>query len=290
MKRHVNRLGRLFGRWMANFQKHEIPTRSASIAYTITLSLAPLVLLLLSVFSWMSPAHQAQVYVLLDEYIGPAASEVVQIIAANTENNPNAASLSGLIGLLILLFSASTLFVQLRDSMNVISGRYSQDESYAFTDWLKDRFTAIAVVFGFILVSVLSVAINSAVNVYFEGDQSQWVGMLAGAVDFLIFLGLFIFLYMAIPSRRLSKRTTLLIAFITAVLFNLAKYALSLYLTNSSFGSSYGAAGSLVVILFWGYASAAIILSCYELGCTLSKMNKTAHHPTAGTASANHPS
>lgn len=264
-------MGNVFQSWLANMQKHEVTTRSSAVAFNIILSLAPLVLLALTAFGWLEPTKRESVFSAIDAYVGPAGGELLRSIGSNTDENSYTASLSGLLGLALLFFSASTLFVQLRAAMDKIS-EGADEGSSVVRALIKDRISAIAIVFGFIVFSALSVAVNSAIGVYVEQTDNRGAALFTRTFDFLIFFGLFIYLYSTVPSQRLHTRATVSVAALTTLLFHLSKYVLSLYFKNMPLISFYGAAGSLVVVLLWGYVAALILLASFELGSTIVRM------------------
>jgi membrane protein len=202
--------------------------------------------------------------------LGTESGKAVQDIVQSTSADPSTSLLASVVGFVTLLFGASGVFGQLQTSLNAIWGVQPKPGRGLF-GIVRDRFLS----FGFILAIgfLLLVSLVLTAAIAFLGQQfgSMIPGMealvqslnsiLSVAVITLLFAMLFKFL----PDARIAWHDVWIGAFITAALFTVGKFALGFYLGKSGVASSYGAAGSLIVLLLWVYYSSQIVFFGAEL-------------------------
>jgi len=163
-----------------------------------------------------------------------------------------------------LFVGATGVFVQLQDALNSIWG-VRRKPGRGLRNFLKDRLLSFALVVGIgflLLVSLILSAGLSALGNFMVGllpAQAtfwQWINF---GVSFGVITLLFAIIFKVLPDVKIAWRDVWIGALLTALLFNLGKYLLGLYLGWSSVTSAYGAAGSLVIVLLWVYYSAQIL-------------------------------
>lgn len=170
------------------------------------------------------------------------------------------------IGLVTLVISAGTVFASLQSALNKVWEVEAKPKS-AVVKYLASRLISLALVasFGFLmLVSLVLdaalVAFSERLTLWLSGVTSVVVTVLNIAVSYAIITFIFALLFKVLPDARIRLRNVWLGAFVTAVLFTLGKYLISMYIAYGNVGDAYGAAGAIVIILVWVYYSTVIML------------------------------
>jgi membrane protein len=243
------------------------PRLGAALAYYTVFSVAPLLVLSIAVVGMVfgQEAARGQVMAQIRDLVGdPVASAVQGLIARSSDTSSGI--LATLVSVGTLLLGASWVFSELQSSMNVIWDA-PPPRSSGVSGLVKDRLFSFAMVLavGFLLlVSLILSTVLSAISTYFQyllpGATSAWAiyGLDLGA-SLAIFSLLFALMFKVLPDVNNTWRDVWLGAVVTAVLFAVGKVLLGLYLGRASVTSTYGAAGSLIVLLLWVYYSAQIL-------------------------------
>ncbi len=241
-----------------NCMKHDVLTLAAALAFYTTLSLAPLLLLMISVLGFFGPDSAHQLMVQVDSLMGPQAAEAVKMIVENAANKPLTASAAGIIGIIAIVFSASGVFSQLQSSLNIIWDSSQVKPGGGFQLFLKNRIFSVGIVVVFIFLAVVSLSVNLFLSMILPATENIWKWM-----DALISLGVFSYLFALVfrylPDRHTPWKEALVGGALTSILFSFGKFLIGVYLGSSAIGSAYGAAGSLIVLLTWVYYSSIII-------------------------------
>jgi len=244
--------------------RHEIFTLSGSLAYTTALALAPFVLILLSVASLLGPELQEKLYLNMASSIGEKAGKTIIEIVQNTRKNSDISGISGLIGFVILIISASAIFAQMRVALDKINEHKVDTSKSGIWLFIKDRFFSMGLVFGFAFLSIVSLMVSTAIAAVFTGAEGfLWEG-LSIVINLILFSVLFTAIFRAIPSDNLAWKQCRVAGFVSAIFYLIGKNLISLYLAHAGLESSYGAAGSLVAFLAWVYYTALTLLISYE--------------------------
>lgn len=256
---------------------------AAALAYYGVFSIPPLLLLLLvvlgRVFGSQFTEEQLQERI-LNQFSGLIGSSGAEALASVIENasRPDEGLVATVVGVVTLAFGASGLFSQLQDAMDTI-WEVAPDPDLGLLDKIKTRlfsFTMVAVILFLLLISLVVSAGLSALNEALTGLMPE-TGVLLLIVNFLISLVviilLFALVYKYIPSVKIAWRDVWIGAIITGILFTIGKEAISLYIGQSSTASSYGAAGSLVILLLWVYYAAQI----FFLGAEFTQVYANQH-------------
>jgi membrane protein len=162
------------------------------------------------------------------------------------------------------LFGASGVFSQLQETMNII-WKAKPPKINGILNWIRLRFLSFTMVLGIgflLLVSLLITAAISAAGRYLEGRIPGWEGLwhlINVGVSLGIVTLLFAMIYKVLPDTHVEWRDVWLGALVTAILFSLGKLGIGIYLGKTSVASSYGAAGSVAILLIWVYYSAQIL-------------------------------
>jgi membrane protein len=239
---------------------------AAALAYYTILSIAPMMVLAVAVAGLVfgEDAARGQIAAQLGHVVGPQASTAIQTIIANAKT-PESGILGTVVGVAVLLFGASGVFGELQASLNVV-WEVAPKPGRGIRGFIEQRFFSFSMVLGvafMLLVSLALSALLSAVGTIvadaLPGGAAVWQAM-----NFVVALGLitvlFAMIFKVIPDAKIAWRDVWVGAFVTALLFNLGKFALGLYLGHASLGSPYGAAGSIIVLVVWVYYAAQILL------------------------------
>lgn len=239
---------------------------SASLSYYTIFSLAPLLLLIISLTGifFGRDAVQGEIFKEIHGLIGSEAATQIQDIIKNMElsGETNAAMVvSGV----ILLIGATTVFVEIQDSINMIWKLKAKPQK----GWIKlieDRLLSSSLIISLGFLLIVSLLINGALVAL-----SEWLKNYFPSVTLIIFqivnilvifaviTTLFGVIFKVLPDAKISWKDVRYGAFFTACLFMLGRFLIGIYIDVTSTGSAYGAAGSLIVILVWVYYTAAIL-------------------------------
>lgn len=248
------------------FFDDNVPRLSAALAYYSIFSLAPLLLIAVSI-AGIFFGDDAASGVLDDQLksrMGDAAAATVQEMLANTRK-PADNLLATLTGLVLLVIGAGGVFGQLQDALNTVWG-ISPKPGRGLKGILKDRFLSFSMVLGIGFLLLTSLALSA----FLQGASDFvarvlplhplfWSG-LSAILSFLVITTLFAAILKILPDAEIGWRDVVEGAVFTSVLFALGKFALGWYLGREATSSSYGSAGSLVLILLWVYYSSTILL------------------------------
>ena len=245
---------------------------SASLAYYAIFSLAPLLVIVITMAGvfFGEEAARGQVAQEVSTHIGKSAGEAIQSVVQSSAAHKSSGALATAISTAVLLFGATTVFAELKDALNIVWGVVVKP-GRPFLTLLHDRFFSFSIVLaiGFLLLVSLVISILlGALGIYISG-RFQFHPLLLKTWDFIISFvvisGLFAMIFKLVPNVRLFWRDVVLGATATALLFGVGKLLIGYYLSTSTVASSFGAAGSVVIVLAWIYYSACILFFGAEI-------------------------
>ncbi len=254
-------LQRTFDAW----SKNEAPRLGAALAFYSTLSLAPLIMIVVGIVGLFlgHTAAEAELLAQVAGTIGPQGRDVV--LGLLRAQRPASGALASLIGILTLLFAASGVFGELRAALNMMWNVRPESQG-GLWEMIRQRFFSFGMVLavGFLLlISLVISAVLAAVGKFFA-EILPLPELILEGIHFVVSLagtaGLFALIFRYVPARRIAWNPLWIGATATALLFTLGEFAIGLYLGKAAIGSAYGAAGSLVVVTVWVYYSAMIFL------------------------------
>ncbi len=260
------------------WSEDNVPLLAAALAYYTVFSLAPLLLIAIAIagFFFGEEAARGEIIGQIQGLVGREGAQAIQAMIQNANRPGSGGTIATIIGVIVLLFGASGVFGQLQVALNTI-WEVKPKPGNGIKSFLQSRFLSFAMVLviGFLLlVSLVLSAILTAVSHYFGSLVPGFV-IVGQLVNFVISFGvvtvLIAAIYKFLPDVNIPWKNLWVGAGVTAVLFNLGKFLLGLYLGSSSVGSAYGAAGSLVVVLIWVFYSAQILLFGAEFTQVYSK-------------------
>ena len=261
---NISHIWALLKETYADWSRHNAPKLGAALAYYTVLSIAPLLVVVVAVIGlgFGQQAARGDILKQIEGLVGHEGAQAIQTVVAHAYQ-PKSGILASLLGIITLFLGASGVFVELRDSLNIV---WEVDRKPDAGIWaiVRDRFLSFGMVLavGFLmLVSLIVSAAISAASAYLgnllpvPGWSLQVANMLFSLV---VATAVFAMIYRFLPDTAIAWHDTLLGALFTSVLFTLGKHLIGLYLGQATIASAYGAAGSLVVVLVWVYYSAQI--------------------------------
>jgi membrane protein len=254
------------------------PRLGASLAFYTLLSLAPLLIVIVAVAALVygREAARGQLVWQIQGFVGPEGAMAIQGLIEGAYK-PGDGIVASLLGLLTLAFGASSVVVELRDALNTIWHVAPDPRNTGLASIFrlaKERFYSFALILGvgfLLLVSLLLNAWIAAMGSFFSSFLPTPEAVLHTAAFFLSFFVitfLFAAVYKLLPDVQLRWSDVVIGACVTSLLFTIGKQLIGLYLGKATFASTYGAAGSLVIVLVWVYYSAML----FFLGAEFTKV------------------
>jgi membrane protein len=262
----VKSIWKILQQAFTGFSNDGVLKMSGSLAYSTIFSIAPLIIVIifLADLFFGREAIEGTVYGQIEGFVGSQAAIEIQDMIRN-------ASLSGkskgaiVLGVITLLLGATSVFGEIQDSINRIWGLKPKPKK-GWVKMLLNRLLSFSVIgsLGFILL--VSLVLNTIIEALMDRLQQlfpQVTVLLAYIVNQVLILAITTFLFGVIfkvlPDALIKWKDVIVGAITTAILFMVGKFAITLYINNSSVGTAYGAAGSLVIVLLWVYYSSAIL-------------------------------
>ncbi len=244
--------------------KHRASSKGAALAFYTAFSIAPILVLVIAVagFFWGAEAAQGQLLSELKGLMGAQGAEAIQLVLAGAQDKEGGVWAT-IIATVLLLVGATTVFAELKDSLDEI---WQVPPTKEKTWWviLRTRLLSFGLILVLAFLLMVSLVVSTALTVvenYVGGlwkDAAVLLKWLSIAISFLVIAILFGVIYKLLPRIKLSWRDVTIGALGTAALFTLGKFVIGLYIGNSGVASSFGAAGSMIALLLWVYYSAQI--------------------------------
>jgi len=239
----------------------------AALAYYSLFSIAPLLLIIISVAGifFGEDAVRGAVFDQLSDLMGESGAQAIGEMLAHA-NRPKTGGLAALLGVFLLLFGASGVFGQLRAALDRIWRARTSAKSSGVWQWLRANLLSMGMVFAMAFLIAVSLVLSTVV-----ATLGKWWGaylggwtIVAQGLDLVISFGMltviFALIYKIMPRAKVEWHDVWIGAATTAVLFTIGKVLIGLYLGKSSIGTSFGAFGSLAIFMVWVYYSAQIFL------------------------------
>ena len=239
---------------------------SGSLAYFTVFSMGPMLIVIIffADLFWGREAIEGTIYGQLKGFVGSDAAAQLQDIIKKASLS-NKSTITAIIGSIMLLIGATTVFAEIQDSINTIWNLKAKPK----TNWLKlviDRILSFSVVvsLGFLLLVSLVIngimeALGNRLLTMFPDIAVILLYIFNIVLTFIVTSLLFAIIFKVLPDAKIKWKDVLMGAMVTAVLFMLGKFGISFYIGSSNVDNVYGTAGSLVVILLWVYFSSIIL-------------------------------
>lgn len=239
---------------------------SAALAYYTVFSLAPLLILVISIGSivFREDALNNTLYPHIKGYIGADAAAQVQSMVKSLQLSGKT-GFALISGIAVLLLGASSIFVEIQDSLNII-WRVKAKPKKGWLKLLQNRFLSFSLILGLGFLLMASLVVNLAINAlsdklahFLPGVTHLVLNGINLVVTLIVIATLFSIIFKFLPDVKIKWRDVRSGAIFTAVFFIIGQLLIGLYLKYSAQGSAYGAAGSLIVILVWIYYTSGIL-------------------------------
>jgi membrane protein len=254
-------------------------TTGASLAFYCAFSLAPLLVILLAVSGWVvgTETAYAQLKAQLTSLFGEASATT--LLEAMRKSQSPEGGLAAIISVSTLFIGATTVFAALESALETI-WQSAHMAPKGVRGWVRARLLSFGVILAVGFLLLISLTVSTALTSLrgaVAARETGWV-VIASIVDFLLSIavvtGLIALIYRYMPARRLPWHPILWGALVTALLFHLGKWAISLYLGHSTQPSAFGAAASFAALLLWLYYSAQIFLLGAEFTACLAGVER----------------
>lgn len=267
-------LAKLFAGAVSGFIDHNCNRMAAAVAYYTIFSLPAVLVIVISVAGlWFEPADvEGRIRREISYVVGESGAEQVQTMLAHA-NRPGRGIWGATVGVVLLVFGATGVMAQLQQSLNQIWQVAPKPSANPIWVFLSKRLLSLGMLLTFAFLMLVALVFSAAIAAIGErlafllpGEISETVLQVAHtSVSLVLIIALFAVLYRFMPDVRLAWADVLVAALFAGILFELGKAGLAIYLARSDVGSTYGAAGSLALIMLWVYYSSMIFLFGAEL-------------------------
>jgi membrane protein len=256
----------VFKNAFTGFNDDKVTKLAGSLAYYTIFSLAPLLIIIISLCGIFlgREAIEGQVYAQLSGFVGSDTAVQLQEIIKNA-SLAGKSHIAAIIGGVTLLVGATTVFAEIQDSINGIWGLKPKPKK-GWLKMLQNRFLSFSVIISLGFLLLVSLGISSLVDAFSERLKNRFPDVTVVvfyvinlAITLAITSLIFGVIFKVLPDAKIKWRDVIAGAVTTALLFMLGKLGISFYISKSNVGSTYGTAGSLVVLLLWVYYSALIL-------------------------------
>jgi membrane protein len=291
MKLRVPTFFKLFWAAIQGWSKDDVPRLGASLAYYTLFAISPILVIAIGIAgSVFGPdAVRGQLVGEIDGLIGRQGAEAVQAILQSAHQN-RTGTFAVIIGTITLLVAASGAFLELQHALNTIFRVKTDPKKSGIKRLILSRLRSFGLVVSIGFLLMVSLLVSAGLSALSTRIEHSAVGspLLLQALNMIVSLAvmtlLFGLIYRLLPDVRLAWRDVWTGAFATSILFSIGKLLIGLYLGQSSVASSYGAAGSVVVLLVWVYYSAQVILLGAEFTRVYAEHRRGSAPPPNGLA------
>jgi len=265
----------------------DAPSMGAALAYYTVFSVAPLLLIVISVagLAFGEEAARGEIFGQLSGLMGAQGAAAIQGLL-EAVNKPKEGIVATVVGILLLMLGASTVFGELQNAMDRIWRAPARNQRGGVLRLLTARLLSFGMIMGIgflLMVSLVASAALSALGKWWAPAFGGWA-LLGQVVNFVVSFGMvtvgFALIYKLLPRVRVAWKDVWVGSAVTALMFTIGKHLIGLYIGTSSVASGFGAAGSLVVVLVWVYYSAQIFL----LGAEFTWVYAHSHGSLRGVA------
>lgn len=262
---------RLLRQTYDDWVEDKAPELGAALAFYTALSMAPLLVLTLAIVAYFfgDEAASGQLDRQVRGLVGEQGAEAVGDMIASADK-PAQGVVAATLSFATLLFGASGVFGQLQSALNTI-WEVQPKPGRGVWGFIRDRFFSFTMVLGVAFLLLVSLFLTTALASLSEllpqlPESLEWVARIVNFLaSLVVFVVLFAMMFKLLPDVKMAWSDVWLGAVVTAALFAVGKLAIGLYLSHSSMASSYGVAGSFVVLLVWVFYSAQILFFGAEL-------------------------
>lgn len=255
------------------------PSMGAAIAFYTVFSLAPLVIIVIGIagFFWGEEAVRGQLFAQVNTMVGAEGAKAVESVVQGAQA-PTQGVIATLLSIVMLTVGATTVFAELQSALDRI-WKVDAKKKSGIWNMIRSRLLSFGLVMTLAFLLMVSLVVSSvlaALGSWAGGIMPGWE-LLLQIINLLVTLSiltlLFAMIYRFMPQAAVAWRDVWTGAFVTAVMFEIGKVLIGLYVGKASVASSYAAAGSMVVLLIWVYYAAQVFL----LGAEFTRVYAEAH-------------
>lgn len=239
---------------------------SAALSYYTVFSLAPMLLVIISIlnFFYRNGDIQGEVFGQISALIGKSAAQQLLEILKNAEMSKKS-GVAAAIGVVTLLLGATGVFAEIQDSINYIWSIKSKPKK-GWLQYLKNRLLSFSIILTLGFLLMVSLGVNALVELLSSrleqrfSEASVVVFYIVNlALLLTIITSLFTVIFKILPDGHLRWKECIVGATFTAVLFLIGKFVITFYIGQSDLGATYGTSASIVILLTWVYYSSIIL-------------------------------
>ncbi len=254
------------------FTEDHVTKLSASLAYYTIFSIGPLLLVIIHVLGLFYQKKEAAGHVIeqASQFIGPSGAEQLKSMLDNMDTSNNSL-VFGIIGVLVLIFSATSIFTEIQSSINYMWSVKAKPKR-GWLKYMRDRLLSFVLIIGGGMLLIASLLVNVILDMV-TGQLQRFtflqhhlgntdIGLLTAVntgILFVIVTFVYAIIFKVLPDARIHWKDAFIGASFTGVLFLIGKFLITWYLSNSKLITAYGAAASLIILLSWIYYSALIL-------------------------------
>ena len=243
------------------------PSMGAALSYYTLFSLAPVLLIVISVAGLIFGAEAArgEIFGQLRGLMGTDAAKAVEDILTSV-NKPTEGITATVVGFVLLFIGATTVFGELQDALDRIWRAPERDKTGGWWGLIRARLLSFGMILGIAFLLIVSLVLSAAVAAlgkWWSGAFGSWevlAQVVNIVVSYVVTTLAFAMIYKIMPRVKIRWHDVWLGAAVTALLFTVGRFLIGLYVGKSGIASGFGAAGSLIIILVWVYYSAQIFL------------------------------
>ena len=263
----VRKIGSVIVKSGAAWLEHDASTMGAALAFYTVFSIAPILIIVIGIASLVMQGDTLRADLLsqAQNLLGATGANAVKDLLTSADYLGNSRFATS-IGVVTLLFGASSVFVELQNALDRIWEIPKRKRMSGLWRILRARFLSLGLVLGVGFLLMASLVVSTLLVAF-----GEWLSTLLGhwrttllVIDVVLTLGtsavLFALLFKYVPQEKLAWADVWVGGVVTAVLFSIGKFAIGYYLGKSAFSSVYGIAGSFLVLLLWSYYTAQIFL------------------------------
>lgn len=265
-KMGIKGVGKLLKETFNGFIDDKVVKLSAALAYYTVFSIGPTIIIVIYFAGavYGQEAVQGTVFSELRGLVGAEAALQVQDMIRNAATN-NQGNFAAIVGAITLFIGATGVFAEIQDSINDIWGLKPKPKK----GWLKmltNRLLSFSVIISLGFILLVSLILNGMIEALMDRLKARFPDMTVVMlyiiniiITFAVTSSLFSIIFKVLPDAIIKWKDVMVGAMVTSVLFMLGKFGITFYISQSDIGSTYGAAGSLVVLLVWVYYSSIIL-------------------------------
>ncbi len=266
IKETIKDVSQIFASSFSGFSDHKVTKLSGSLAYSTIFSMGPLLVVIISLCGVFlgRDAVENKIYHSLQDFLGSDTARQLQNVIGQAAVSGKS-KIAMIVGFIALLVGATSIFSEIQDSINDIWGIKPKPKK-GWLKMLQNRFLSFSVIVGLGFLLIVSLVITSLVEEFSHKLQAYFADttviifyVINQVLTVVLVSVIFASIFKVLPDARIKWKDVFVGALVTTFLFMLGKFCISMYISKSNVGSTYGAMGSLVVLLLWVYYSSIIL-------------------------------